>query len=125
MAGNALGQSPGGDVGGVGFAEAPALLARREAALRDHETALADTRERFRRTEERLRRALAWTEQLAADRLTLLQVERDMRIEAEAALAAFMRSRTGRLSMWLHERLARLPRLRRGLRAVAARVFLG
>jgi hypothetical protein len=105
--------------------EAQALLAQREAALRELETALAQARERFQLTEDRLRRARAWAEQLAADRLALLRAEHELRLEAEAKLAAVMTSTSWRVINRLRSLLTPMPRLRRGLRAAAARVLFG
>jgi hypothetical protein len=105
--------------------DAQALLAQRDAALRDREAALAQVQERFQLTEDRLRRARAWAEQLAADRLALLRAERELRLEAEAKLAAVMNSTSWRLTNRLRSLLRPMPRLRRGLRAAAARVLFG
>jgi hypothetical protein len=107
----------GGDAASSELAGAHALAAWDEAALQEPDSTPTDARERFRLTEQRLRRALAWTEQLAADRLTLLQAERQLRLEAEAKLAGIVRSTTWRATGPLRALFAKVARLRRGLGA--------
>lgn len=57
--------------------------------------------------------------QAAADRLALLRTERGLRLEAEKSLSAVTSSTSWRALKRLQAPLMRMPRLRRGLRALA------
>jgi FkbM family methyltransferase len=127
--------------------------AKSELIPRKGAMAVADARARFHRTEQTLRRANAWAKQLAADRLALLRVERELRLEAEAllraegnahpepepsvkaerelrlqaeaALVAITTSTSWRALNRLQALLTKMPAIRRRLGAVAARVLRG
>jgi glucose-1-phosphate thymidylyltransferase len=103
-------------------------LPEREAVAPEQGSSHGYTPEPFRRTEDMLRRANLQAQDLAAHRLALLRAERDLRVEAEAALHAVTTSTSWRAIRRLQTVLTKMPWLRHGLRSAAralARVVTG
>lgn len=82
--------------------------------------------EQFRRVQHKHRNVQLQAQAVADHHLVLLRTERELRIEAEAALTAVLTSTTWRATNRLRTLLANTPRLRQAARAMAhalARLF--